>query len=87
MQKTLLLASAALFVTLPSLAFAQSTGAGMQPNAPASSMPSSTEDKTPAVGTPTSEGRSSSTVPQSNPAKPDVDGVHPSGQKLDSMKK
>jgi hypothetical protein len=32
-------------------------------------------------------GRSSSTMPPSDPAKPDTDGMHPSGAKLDNTAK
>jgi hypothetical protein len=87
MRKNLALACAALIATLPSLAFAQTTDMSTQKMAPASSVPSAQQDKTPAAGTSSYEGRSSATVPQADPAKPDVDGLHPSGEKLDTMKK
>ena len=76
---------AALALAVPSLALAQTTS----PTSPsATGMPSAEQPKTPAVGTPSSVGRSSSTMPPSDPSKPDTDGLHPSGEKLDnSMKK
>ncbi len=86
MRKTLALTAAALIATLPTFAFAQTSDMGMQ-KAPASSLPSAQQDKTPGAGTSSYEGRSSATVPQADPAKPDIDGLHPSGEKLDTMKK
>jgi hypothetical protein len=86
MQKNLTLTCAALLVAMPSFAFAQTSGAGMG-NAPSTSVPSAEQPKTPGVGTSSNQGRSSSTMPPSDPNKPDTDGLHPSGPKLDKMDK
>ncbi len=84
MRKHITLTCAAFALVMPSFAFAQ-TSPGASPSA--TGMPSAEQSKTPAVGTPSSAGRSSSTMPSSDPSKPDTDGLHPSGQKLNNSAK
>lgn len=66
---------------------AQASGAGNagMGNAPSTSVPSTSQDKTPGVGSAT--GRSSNSYLPSNPAKPDVDGMHPSGAEINKSPK
>jgi len=87
MQNKLTLTCAALVVAIPSFAIAQTSGAGGtgMGNAPSTSVPSPSQDKTPAVGSAT--GRSSNSYPPSDPKKPDVDGMHPSGTEKNNFPK
>ncbi len=87
MRNKLTLTCAALIVAIPSFAIAQTSGAGGAGvgNAPSTSVPSTSQDKTPGVGS--ASGRSSNSYPPSNPAKPDVDGMHPSGAERNNSPK